>query len=210
MTDMKLYHYSKELYYDLRTLKARGIEIDKAGMNKRKYKLGDYNEHISFFLEPVPLDILGTIFKGTGHDVWVPGNELYEYEVSVSHMPEFKYDIVESPLTNDLFYNPKYDDIVDEEWIDLLYQKKKEAGEIGYSKREFLKVAPQFVGILREEYKKLPKRPNWDKIKLKYAATCVHVMLYPEVGIIKYDKQKKVKVGNKRVSLESLPLFTTW
>lgn len=210
MNDIKLYHYSKEFYKDLRTLKARGIEIDKGNPEKKKFKLGAYNEHISFFLEPAPLDILGAIFKDANHEVWIPGNELYEYEISVSHMPEFKYDIVESPLTNDLFYNPKYDDIVDDEWLELLYKKKKEAGEIGYSKREFLKVAPKLIGILRQEYLKIRSRPNWDRIKEKYAATCVHVMLYPEGGIIKYDHFKKVVVGNKHISTESVPLFIKW
>lgn len=203
---MILYHYSKDFFKDLRTLKVRKVDINNNLIPDNEYRVGNYNDHISLFLEPAPLDIIGSIFKDTGNEVWVNGNQLYEYEVNTDHVQEFKYDIVETDLANDFLYNNKYRNLSDEEWLKLLYAEKKKICEIGYSKKEFLKVANKYVGSLRESFVKLPSRPNWNEIKTKYAPTCVHVMLYPIDGIIEYDKVNKVVVKNN----QSKHLSTKW
>lgn len=207
---MKLYHYSKDLYKDLRTLKVRGESAgDKDGW-RDAYKPGAYDEHISFFLERIPLDILGSIFKGVNHQVWYTGSHLYEYEVDVGKMSEFSYDIVESPLSNRLFYDETTDYMSNIDYAILLQKTKLAAGEIGYTKREFLKVAPQYIGILRQEYLKLPSRPNWDRLQSLYAGSVVHVMLYPTTGIVAYDHAKPVRVGGGRITTEAIPVYTKW
>jgi len=194
----KIYHYGKDLHSDLRTLKVRGEDPGDKGYWSDKYKPGKYSEHISFFLEPAPVDILGSVFKGVKHPVWFTGNILYEYEVDISSMPEFVYCIAESPLSNKLLHDNSTSGMSNTEYAELLQKIRIETGEIGYSKREFLKVAPQYVGILKQEYLKLPHRPNWNELKLLYAGGVVHAMIYPKGGIIKYSYYKQVKVGSRR------------
>lgn len=195
MNHYKLYHYSKELYTDLRTLENKGIVDDKEGVKLiEKYYPDKYNRHISFFFNPIPLDIIGNIFKSAQHKVWYSGSKLIEYIIDINAMPEFKYDIVESPLTNKMFYDTDLDHLSDDEFIKLLYSQKIKTGEVGYSKRQFINNIDRFIGLTREYYLLLPTRVNFDKIKNKYAATVPHVMIYPEGGVIKYESFKHVIV----------------
>ncbi len=196
-----LYHYSKERYDVLKTRLAQSIVTDEekqAGILRAKetYRLAPYYEHISFFLEPIPLDILGAIY-GKNHHTWYPGNELYEYKIDINKLGVFKFELVESPEATKFYYDPKNDSLTLEEYYKELYKLRLRLNEIGYDKQSLIKVCSSMLGLTRSCYLQIPSRPNWNEIKDKYAATVPHVMLYPKTGIVKYESITKVKVGSK-------------
>ena len=199
MTEILLYHYSKNLFDELKTLKASGVSHSRI-LGSNDPDLGDYNEHISFFFEPIPYDILGSIFKRKFNDVWYTGSQLYEYIVKVSEMPEFKYRVVESPTITNMYYDPHYDNLNKEEYIQLIRQTQLEMKEIGFNKKDFISIANKYIGLTRQCYIDLPNRPNWDKIKNKYAATVPHVTIYPQKGTIKYSSYKKITISETKTS----------
>lgn len=187
----KLYHYAEEKYDQLKTKEAQ------KQTNEDRRDDPDYDKHLSFFFEPVPLDIIGDIFKGTTNDFWINGNKIWQYEISIDRLPEFRYEIVESPLHTYLFYDEKYLDMPEKEWDKMHDEKRKAAGEFGNNKDELVKAASPMIGVSRELYKKMPSRDNWDEIQDLYAATVPHVMLYPKGGIVNYDNVKQVVIGKK-------------
>lgn len=200
MSKYKLYHYSKELYKDLRTLDAQNApQIPTRIPVNKPHDLGSYREHISFFFDPIPADIMGSIFKKDDNDIWKTGNKLYEYTIDVNSLPEFKYNIVESPLKIRLFYSPELDHLSGEDWLDYLYKEKLKINEVGYHKGEFLRVLPRYQNVTRKHYLKVMNYPNWDRVKDKYAANVPHVKLYPKGGIIKYESHRKITIGNNPI-----------
>lgn len=185
---MKLYHYANSRFNDLRTLEKQRAITDEEKQKALDYALkenkpGFYYEHVSFFFEPIPLDKLSGIFP-KDHAVWFSGNEIFQYAVESKHIGDFKYEIVEFPEKTELYYD---DDLS----ISDYHLKLKEAIEanhyIGHNQNEFEKAARHLVGQTERYFLGIKKRPNYDEIKYKYAATVPHVMLYPDKGIIKYD-----------------------
>lgn len=198
----KLYHYSAAKHTVLKT-REKTSPPDKEKLAKAKEDMethkdpGTYYQHISFFFEPVPLDLVGKIF-GKEHHFWFPGHDIYEHIVDLSSMPEFKYRIVESPLAVKMFYETDWDDLDDSDLLKYfreLADKQKAHGEIGSGPSELKSAASSMVGSVLEAFKELPKRPNWEELKSKYAATVPHVMVYPKGGEITVDEIKEVKVS---------------
>lgn len=201
---VKLYHYSASRHEVLKTREKSSSHIDKEKLEKAKESMeehrdpGTYFQHISFFFEPVPLDLVGKIF-GKDHHFWFPGHEIYEHIVDVDHLPKFKYRIVESPIAVEMFYATDWGDLDDSDALKYfreLAEKQKAHGEIGSNPSTFKATAHALVGSVRKAYEELPKRPNWEELKNKYAATVPHVMLYPTGGEVKVDEIKQVTVGH--------------
>jgi hypothetical protein len=214
----KLYHYSANKYDALKTREAQGITDNNHGSSR-----DNYNKTMSLYLEPAPLDILGTIYKKGYNDFWYTGHRIYQYEVLIKDMPKFSYNIVESPEKTDLYYKWWFED----EKPDSTYQEfrdkvdilEKKLGYKGDTKEQFIEAASKLFGrgLTRKYYELLPTRPNWpkdeyDNIASKYAACVPHVMLEPEGGIVHYHNVKEVVVDNKplsvRPSLETI--YTRW
>lgn len=192
---MKLYHYSKQHYSELRTLeKQRPIsqEEKKKAIEIRLSSLapGFYYEHISFFFDPVPYEALGKIF-GKDHHTWFPGSQLFEYEIDVKQLGHFSYFIVETPEKTELFYNQT---ISDDEYDVRIKEIIEEHHYIGQGEKAFIKASEPLIGSTRDYYLKIKSRPNWNDIKNKYAATVPHVMVYPDKGIVKYNAVKEVTI----------------
>lgn len=195
----RLYHYSKLKFDAIKTREAQGIS------DKRTQTVRDnYNQTMSFYLEPAPLDILGTIFKHGYNDFWYTGNHIYEYEILIKDMPEFSYEIVESKLKYRIWNDPKYDHYTDEQWRELLQKKLRLAGEIGDTKAEFVKIASKLMGELRDDYIALDTNPWFTKYnnQTKYAAYCTHVMIVPEGGVVNYHSCKQAIVGNQPLPIK--------
>lgn len=200
---LNLYHYSGARHSVLKTREKTAKTIEKKKLEEAKESMeihhdpGTYYQHISFFFDPVPLDVVGRIF-GKEHPFWYPGHEIYEHVVSLDHMPDFKYRIVETPLANKMFYDTDWDELDDSDKL-MFFRKLAEAqkahGEIGHSAGQFRSVASEFVGKARKAFEELPKQPNWGEIKKQYAATVPHVMLYPKGGEVKVDKITEVKIA---------------
>jgi hypothetical protein len=209
---MVLYHYSKQLFNELKTSSAlhrKPEELTKINKLIEKHT-SKYSDHISLFLEPVPLNILGTIYKGVGHDIWYTGSKLYEYQVNIDNLPYFKYNLMETPFEIELLEDDRYEDLSLEEYIDLLYRKKKELHLVGDNVKEFKRQVALFTGLTQKKFTKLRDNPNWDKLKLLYAPTIPHVMLYPKGGIVNYEKVTEVEVKGNPYKVSAETIYSSW
>ena len=201
---MRLYHYSKDSYKDLRTLEMQKKLTEKEKDELRKYRHvlspeGEYWEHISFFFDKIPLDFIGRIY-GEGHKAWAPGNTLKEYTIDTSKIKKLSYDIVETPDKIKMLFD---DSISTEEYFARMRADIEKKGYQGTSNSQLEKASRPFVGKTRTFFKEAFAHPKFDTFKDKYAACVPHVMLYPEGGVIKYESVIDVKVVET-------PLFTKW
>jgi len=196
---MKLYHYSAHHYDVLKTLeKQRPLSKEEIEEGARSVKWGaplPYYAHISFFFEPVPLDILSSIFP-KDHHTWFKGSRLYEYIVDPSTIDHFQYAVVETPEKTELFYD---ESIGVAEYYRRLNELNKKFGYTGHSLAGLKQAVQRLEGTTRSSFLLLQTRPNWDKeekdsIQYKYASTVPHVMLYPASGFVEYESVKKVVV----------------
>ena len=190
---MNLYHYSTQRFDVLKTKRKQGIltkqEIKSAErLAENQSSVGAYCDHISFFFERLPLDIQGSVY-GKDHPVWFPGNKLFEYELPLVGLPDFDYEVVETPKKTELYYDESLTIPVYKEKLRLLNQKE---GYRGNGHKELIKALRPLEGLTRECVAKANSYPNWDEIKYKYAANVPHVMIYPVGGIIHFHKVQKV------------------
>jgi len=210
---LKLYHYSKELYPELLTKAASGtmapIEIKLARLNARRqmpWPSLPYCDHISFFFEPIPSEVMDGIF-GKGHPVWFKGSELYEYTVDLEDIPEKSpYYVAESPQRTQLF-----DNFVEEknwvednpdllwEWLMLESRMQRSWGEVGDNPHELEKQAKLYAkpGTLATAYLKASLREDFKDNFTKYASCVPHLMLYPVKGVVQYESVSRLVIGSK-------------
>jgi len=194
--NLVLYHYASSLYPTLQTRQKQGLitaadlSIEKE-IAKKIGKPGAYSEHISFFFEKIPLDILGSIF-GKDHHVWFSGNVLFEYRVDANSLSDFKYEIVESPQAMELYYD---DSIQGKHYVQAYNRIMRDKGYRGQGASELLKAVAPLKVLTRLKYQQITTRPNWGDIRKKYAATVPHVLIYPNGGEIKYTSVQKTKVA---------------
>jgi len=204
---MLLFHYATHPYNPLRTRRLQqplsDEDIRRGEFSaKRCSDPAPYYDHISFFLEPVPLDIIGDIFKPYNHPFWHNGNRIYEHIVEHSQLPKFDYVIVETEF--DRLHADKnwYDGIRDtpsavEHYFAEAAKKKIRLGERGSNHVAFERGARAFIGGLRQAYINAPS-VNDASAMLKYAASVPHVMLYPVGGTVKLlQKPRQVTIGDK-------------
>ena len=188
---MLLYHYSKDRYNSLTTREFRGLKIDEEMLKrKREYVPGNYNQHISFFFDPIPFQILGKIY-GEGHAAWYPGSELYQYIVDSRDIGKFAYHIVESPESVEMVLD---DDVTIEQYHERFAVIAKEKLYIGYSNSELERATRQFTGKTRKYFEEAGKKPTFDTVRDKYAAFVPHVMLYPKGGVVEYIEVDKIRI----------------
>lgn len=221
---MLLYHYAKTPFESLKTRRVRGgitvKELEEADRSaKWRRNPGSYHDHLSFFLERAPLDILGTVFQDVPHEFWVAGATIYEHVVDSRLIGDFKYQIVESPLDmtwwnhwrEEWDMDPKWDD-AKEKFYDDRAKAKVAVGEIGSGDVEFERVARKLTGHIRADFIHAAKILDRED-RLKYAAGVPHVMLYPTHGeLMLVGKAKRVRVGPKdlRLGLEAYPTSGQW
>lgn len=200
---MLIYHYAAQPFDVLKTLEAQG-------KTNNIPSIPDYNQHISFFLEPIPFDFMGTVF-GPKHHTWFPGSTVYEHTVLVKDITGFRYRIVESPEKTLLYYD---DTISDNEYHALLAKLIKENHYEGRDPQVFEKIQRKLKGTVREGYAKLSTRPNFAEIRDKYAATVPHVMLYPDKGVTPVKSHRQLKIGQgpiPKLGVVPKPVgFSTW
>jgi hypothetical protein len=217
---MKLYHYSKDRYSILMTRAKSGkctkSELAEAIRISKEYsRVGSYNDHISFFFDPIPLDTVAKIFKGK-NDFWIKDNEIFEYVIDTKSLDKnILFEVVETP--NDIKTLDATDWIdTDEFLIEYLAKKsemKKHLGETGTGISNLDKQILKYSGRTDEFYNAASKRKDFEYNITKYAASVPHVMIYPKEGSIKYESVDKVIVGTSRrkiLAVESLPQWRKW
>lgn len=201
---MKLYHYASQTYMTLKTLEAQGRvtpeDREKALVSAKNFKTtmgaikpGAYYQHISFFFEPIPLDIPKYFPKD--HPVWFKGNALVEHVVETSSIKPFGYEVVEFPEKRELYLD---DSVSTEEYHEAMRGIYKASKYIGFGESELSQVAEEkkLVGILEDSFLKLSQSPGFKTgdSRHKYAPLVTHVMLYPEGGTVKPVSVKKIRL----------------
>ena len=223
---MKLYHYSEDLYPILKTRSAVGgltpADIKEAKETAEyRHAPGLYVDHISFFFDPIPLKLLGSIY-GKENTTWFNGNVLNEYIVDVTTLEnDILFHIVESPESVALV-----DSTTDENWEDdsfkrtffkTKYDLQIRLGEIGNGRVKLEKQIIKYHNQTEHYYRLASKRSDFKENITKYAANVPHVMMYPKSGTVKIESVNIVTIGNdtrKQIKLaqESLivPVWSKW
>lgn len=191
---MLLYHYSKQPHSELLTLLQQGITAERKlqleQLSKERGSLYPYYDSISFFMEPMPMDVLGTVFSES-HPVWVNGNVLYEHVVDTSTLDLKYWTVVEG----------KIDDLLSPFWSDLPVVKKLHGktkhfikrlfNENGISTDSLHRAILKYAGQLRPALFKTDRQYS-----KQYAADIPHLMVYPTTHI-RVGKVFEVVVGSQ-------------
>lgn len=207
---MRLYHYSTQQFNTLLTKRKAGNataeEIIQAKKDARRILMPDatYIDHISFFFEPIPTEILGTLY-GKNHPVWINGKELYEYEVNPLKLPNpILYEVVESSKeVNELSRFIKEHNWVEDDpkllqvWFKHILNKKISWGEYGKDKTKLILQIMKHQGRLASDFLSATQRDDFEDNFKKYAASVPHLMLYPPSGEVQYDVMNSVVIGKK-------------
>lgn len=187
---MLLYHYNREKYKTLLTRDLQGAVTDKErkdGIGGASFRgdIGPYFEHVSFLLEPAPLDILSGIFP-KDHHTWSKGTKLVEHVVDLSGQDFYGWAIVEGPVSMFFLDHVPWSD--NQTYKKLFFKGMqvgrkwfKESGTDYQSLMKALKRIP--AGTTRKAYENLPKRKDYGDVKNLYAATVPHLMVYTKQPI---------------------------
>jgi hypothetical protein len=196
-----LYHYSDQLFDSLKTREKQNKPLDP----KVKTNFSDYDKHISFFLEPIPLDILPDIHHNK-HPFYVAGKEVYEYRIPTVNLGIMDYKLVESPEKTKARYDTSIDDDAYFELMDKVNIANK---YIGDKISDIEDLVDRFEGTTRNYFIKIPSYPDYEKMKTKYAPCVPHLMVYPKSGIVRYSSVSKKKFGNTKVKISNTK-FLNW
>jgi hypothetical protein len=200
---MYIYHYSKKRFNELRSLSHQRNETKKEldDINKKYTQTmapGPYANNISFFIEPIPIDILGDLFDNK-HQVWFNGNHLYEYFIDVESLDKnILFNIVETPDDTKLMDSKDTDSMSDDEfdtYMRLKMTNKYSRGEIGIGRNNLIHQISRFLGTIRQAFIDARSRTDAKDTVNKYAANVPHLMLYPESGIIQYKRVEQIVIG---------------
>jgi len=199
----KLYHYAASEFSELLTPRVRGTtdpkKLKMADERAKRFGLvGPYCDHISFFFEPIPLDILGKLF-GKDHPVWFSGNKLYQHVISLDDLGDCPYEVVETPTQNrvaDKFDWSKEDKREDNltEFFKQQNRAKTLNGEIGYDKKKLHEQISKYRGGTRAAYIAMSKSEDFQDGFMQYAAGVPHVMAYPPSGKVAVLEVSQVTV----------------
>ena len=204
---MFLYHYATEPFGVLMTRRHRGgltkEEIDK-GIDIAEFRCEPkpYYDHISFFFDRPPIEIIGNIFKPYNHDFWFNGNAIYEHIVHVDAIGKFAYFITETPERAMFSHNHWLDSFATDydakhKFFVELRKLERKLGYTGDNINQFKISSNKFIGQTEKFYKLSPK-VNEPEDMNKYAAAVPHVMLYPDNGYIDlYLPARELIIGKK-------------
>jgi hypothetical protein len=214
---MKLYHYTPYLYRELLTRKARlprnrsieGTNNPNESLTEASYmdsvkrakdfsQVGSYNDHISFFIDPIPSGMIGTLFENHHHS-WYNGNMLFEHVIDTADIPQgFLFEIVETPIDIETLDKTQWvdTDAFVKRYMFNMAAVKIANGERGKGKPSLDKQILRFTGCTEQAYTAAKKRHDWEDNKTKYAACVPHVMVYPPGGTIPVRTVNKIVIGS--------------
>ena len=72
----------------------------------------------------------------------------------------------------------------------------------GTDTKSILALINRFKGKTRKMFIDVPKLPNYEELKNKYAPSVVHFMIYFSVGIVKYESVTLKHFGHKSKILD--------
>lgn len=199
-----LYHYSSKEYDTLKTI--RKLESETANNSLKSsgrdqtnpLAIGPYIDSISFFTEPVPLNI--SEYNGDDHWVWKSGAVLYQHEVSIQSLRDFQYHFVETPFRvacRDCYKASAAEDTRSGflQYCRLTLEMQRLFLEVGNSVPDLLAVCNVFENSLVAAFKARLLRDDFKAYLSTYAGRIPHVMIYPKSGTIRVAKTKKITLS---------------
>lgn len=182
------YHYSIKPY-DF--LLSKNAQINKP-LKKAPLVTDDrsqfYNDTISLFIEPVPLDIIGKLWPD--HPFWRSGAEIYQHVVLLDGIPDkLTYEMVETPELREQYENHPGD--FDDAFLKRIKTYCLAKKIIGSGKEDMVYCTERYLGTTRQAY--LRSAEN-NKGTVKYAPDVPHLMTRVLGGIIKVHSVSKVKI----------------
>ena len=216
---MLLYHYSNKPYTELKTKLAQGIMTPAMILEEDKYSgfrhdiFPDYKA-ISLLPDPIPLDIMGALYAGHDHHIWVPGSTIYEHVVDSRKIPKFMYHISETPDDVKQMFSEWPDNPSNAEkraYFQSKSARKWRTGENGEGNVELEKNFGKYVNGTRAAYLAaipLFEEHNWHQ----YAPMVPHVQLNPEGGVLPLIRPaRKVTIGKATAPVPAIkPIAAQW
>lgn len=195
---MILYHYSINKYETLKSLIAQR-------MPKKSQSNGDefaYDRSLSFFLEPIPLDIAEIYFHR--HEFWKSGLELYQYQIHLNALPKnIAFVLTETPKKTRLLYTVqdwdkvKTDPSLKDVYVKQIHEMEVKSGYRGHGINNLVIACKPFLHGIRKNMvyaAKLATQYPDDGGFEKYAACVPHLMVYPGYKEVSYTKVEKIKL----------------
>lgn len=190
---MKLYHYSKEPFTELkisRLTKPRSKEeIDRIiSFDKKVGREYGYLDHISFFFEPIPIDI-GSLYKNIDHPIWKKDQILYEHVIHTLGM-DFAFDLYETPQLIEFMdknFKPEFNKPENEKQLiqyfkdEIVFMKKLgHHSSMGKSTQKLMDATSPFKGRTREFFLRTLALEKPEFLAKMYAPGVPHLFLYPK------------------------------
>lgn len=156
---------------------------------KRLGRTYGYLDHISFFLEPIPLR-LGTMFEDVHHPTWYRGAVLYEHIIDASVL-KFAFDLIETSAEryyNKLHWRDEFDLAENKRLKDEFLRRRDQflleqglSAPMGYNASKLTSAYEPFSGLLTEFFQRQIDTTQAEELRKYYACNVPHVMLYPDV-----------------------------
>lgn len=200
---MLLYHYSNAPYTELKTKLAQGV-MTPATMAEEDQYVSFRNDAfpsykaISLLPDPIPLDIMGELYAGRNHHIWIPDHEIYEHIVDSRRLPRFDYHISETPDDVKQMFRDWPDNPTPAQkraYFRAKSKRKWRTGENGSGNADLERNFGTYVGGTRAAYIKatpLFDEGNWRQ----YAPMVPHVQINVDGGVMQLVRPaRKVKIG---------------
>lgn len=194
---MLLYHYSLKELTDLETVnKQTGVNFISTP------EAPAYRDNISLFIEPLPLDIIASVFKDK-HPFYKVGTIIYEHVIDSDDLEDNQiWFLAETPKLVRMIENidwMKLSDVGRLDTIKRLFAIEAKLGYRGTSKKDMLKALTPFIGLTRDFFIASTESISEEKPIVKYAKSVPHLMIYPRLGVVPVKEARKVKIGNTKL-----------
>ena len=202
---MKLYHYSTEQLSELQTRRIQGVdlkEIDISAFKARRMGLPfPYQDHISFFFEPIPVEHIASTFA-EGHPFWKSGLELYEHVIDLTSIePNSFWRVVESipqsKFSDQFDWGNVKDLAIRAKWFTKMYANDVRIGLAGWDTRLIYKAYRNIMTLSMLDFYRRAAVIRFVG-NTQYAAYVPHLMVYPVGGRVPIVSCKKVTLGNRK------------
>ena len=189
---MIIYHYSKELFTEIKSLKSQNEAICKETKQYDKNMFGlKYCESISFFIDQLDLKEMPKLFNDD-HPFYYTGNEVYEYQVDVGQFKDMKfiYLLSEFPEKMEMFFD---NTITDDEYSELEKKILHEKKYYSDNYNDFEKTIREFKGKQLYYFKRMLEHKKGRAFRKMFAPFIPHLITFPSTGVIQYKTVNKVK-----------------
>lgn len=206
-----LYHYSKVKVEDIHSLRSQinnGIRVFSKDYVKLLDERDSYNEsilpyteHISFLLDPLPLDLILQHFPKDRSPYLKGSNYLYEHVVDVSKFKLNGWELLDSPLERKIWNWSLMDYLLDEEdaptkqYLQIVKATRYIQGLTGSDTDKLLKVLEKYKGQTRDRFLDWINSDSFENESHTYSSNIPHIRLFPTDGYVTPIKINKLSLN---------------